>query len=112
MFDSYKYLKENVGTSTDALRKYYAGLIDTNSLYTELEMVLPTKYDYTTYEPTVKFQGSFDPNFDIYFNGEVIKLNEAGSFFFEEDLEVGVNHFTFKNKSTTITYKITRKVKV
>lgn len=112
VFDSYKYLKENVGTSTDALRKYYAGLIDTNSLYTELEMVLPTKYDYTTYEPTVKFQGSFDPNFDIYFNGEVIKLNEAGSFFFEEDLEVGVNHFTFKNKSTTITYKITRKVKV
>ncbi len=112
VFDSYAYLKENVGTSTDALKKYYAGLIDTNSLYTELEMVLPTKYDYTTYEPTVKFQGSFDPNFDIYFNGEVIKLNEAGNFYFEEDLEVGVNHFTFKNKSTTITYKITRKVKV
>ncbi len=112
VFDSFKYLKENVGTSTDALKKYYAGLIDTNSLYTELEMVLPTKYDFTTYEPTVKFQGSFDPNFDIYFNGDVIKLNEAGNFYFEEDLEVGVNHFTFKNKSTTITYRITRKVKV
>lgn len=112
VFDSYESLEKNVGTSTDALKKYYAGLIDTNSLYTELEMVLPTKRDYTTYEPTVKFQGTFDSNFDIYFNGEKIELNEAGNFYFEEDLEVGVNKFTFKNKSTTITYKITRKVKV
>lgn len=112
IFDSYESLEKNVGTSTDALKKYYAGLIDTNSLYTELEMVLPTKRDYTTYEPTVKFQGTFDANFDIYFNGEKIELNEAGNFYFEEDLEVGVNKFTFKNKSTTITYKITRKVKV
>lgn len=112
VFDSYESLKENVGTSTEALIKYFNGLIDTNSLYKELSMVLPKKTDFTTYEPTVKFQGSFDANFDIYFNGEKIELNEAGNFFFEVDLEVGVNKFTFKNKSTTITYKITRKVKV
>ncbi len=112
VFDSFESLKENVGTSTDALIKYYAGLIDTNSLYKELTMVLPKKYDFITYEPTEKFQGSFDSNFDIYFNGEKIELNEAGNFYFEVDLEVGVNKFTFKNKSTTITYKITRKVKV
>ncbi len=112
VFNSYESLTENVGKSTDALVKYYNGLIDTDSLYKELSMVLPKKYNYTTYEPTVKFQGSFDANFDIYFNGEIIKLNEAGNFYFEEDLEVGVNTFTFKNKSKTITYKITRKVKV
>ena len=112
VFNSYDSLTENVGKSTDALVKYYDGLIDTDSLYKELSMVLPTKYNYTTYEPTVKFQGSFDSNFDIYFNGEIIKLNEAGNFYFEEDLEVGVNTFTFQNKSKTITYKITRKVKV
>ena len=112
VFNSYESLTKNVGKSTEALVKYYDGLIDTDSLYKELSMVLPKKYNYTTYEPTVKFQGSFDANFDIYFNGEIIKLNEAGNFYFEEDLEVGVNTFTFKNKSKTITYKITRKVKV
>ena len=112
VFNSYQSLTKNVGKSTEALVKYYEGQIDTDSLYKELSMVLPTKHNYTTYEPTVKFQGSFDSNFDIYFNGEIIKLNEAGNFFFEEDLEVGVNTFTFQNKSKTITYKITRKVKV
>ena len=75
-------------------------------------MVLPKKQTYITYEPTVKFQGSFDENFDIYFNGEKIQLNEAGNFYFEEDLDVGLNTFTFKNKAKTVTYKITRRVKV
>lgn len=112
VFRSYKSLKENTGTSTDALKKYFDGLIDTNSLYTELSMVLPKQRTYTTYEPTVKFQGSFDQNFDIYFNGEKIKLNEAGNFYFEEDLDIGLNTFTFKNKAKTVTYKITRRVKV
>lgn len=112
VFRSYESLKDNTGTSTDALTKYFNGLIDTNSLYTELSMVLPKQRTYTTYEPTVKFQGSFDQNFDIYFNGEKIKLNEAGNFYFEEDLDVGLNTFTFKNKAKTVTYKITRRVKV
>ncbi len=112
VFNSYESLTKNVGKSTEALVKYYEGQIDTDSLYKELSMVLPKKYTYTTYEPTVKFQGSFDSNFDIYFNGEIIKLNEAGNFYFEVDLDVGVNKFTFQNKSKTITYKITRKVKV
>ena len=69
VFRSYESLKENTGTSTDALKRYFDGLIDTESLYTELSMVLPRQTNYTTYEPTVKFQGSFDSNFDIYFIG-------------------------------------------
>lgn len=112
VFRSYESLMQNVGTSTDALRRYFDGLIDTNSLYTELSMVLPKQTTFTTYEPTVKFQGSFDQNFDVYFNDEKITLNEAGSFFFEEDLEIGLNTFTFKNKAKTVTYKITRRIKV
>lgn len=112
VFRSYESLKENTGTSTDALKRYFDGLIDTESLYTELSMVLPRQTNYTTYEPTVKFQGSFDSNFDIYFNGEKIKLNEAGNFYFEEDLDIGLNTFTFQNKANTVTYKITRRVKV
>lgn len=111
VFESYEQLKTNT-VSTNALVKYYNGAIDINSLYKELKMVLPQKTDYITYEPSVIFQGSFDQNFDIYFNGKPITLNEAGNFFFEEPLEVGVNTFTFKNKSTTVKYRITRKVKV
>lgn len=111
VFESYEQLRSNE-VSTDALVRYYAGQIDTNSLYRELKMVLPTKTDFTTYEPTVIFQGSFDYNFDVYFNGEPITLNEAGNFFFEEELKVGVNTFTFKNKSKTVRYRITRKVQI
>lgn len=112
VFRSYESLKKNTGTSTDALKRYFDGLIDTDSLYTELSMVLPKKLNYTTYEPTVKFQGTYDSNFDVYFNGKKIQLNEAGNFYFEEDLEVGMNTFTFKNKAKSVTYKIMRKVKV
>ncbi len=112
VFRSYESLVKNVGKSTDALIKYYDGLIDIDSLYTQLEMVLPTKYNYTTYETTVKFQGTYDSNFDVYFNGEIITLNEAGNFYFEEELEVGTNTFTFQNKADTVTYKIKRNVDV
>lgn len=111
IFESLDQLRENK-VSTDAIIRYYEGDLDVNALYKELKMVLPTKTDFTTYEPTVIFQGSFDQNFEVYFNGEPIKLNEAGNFFFEEELAVGVNTFTFKNKSTTVRYRITRKVKV
>ena len=82
-----------------------------HSLYKELTMVLPTKLNFTTYEPYVKFQGTFDQNFDIYFNGELINLNEAGNFYFQEELDVGVNTFTFQNKANTVKYSITRKVR-
>lgn len=111
IFESLSQLRENE-ESTDAIIRYYEGDIDVNALYKQLKMVLPTKTDFTTYEPSVIFQGSFDQNFEVYFNGKPIKLNEAGNFFFEEPLAVGVNTFTFKNKSTTVKYRITRKVKV
>ena len=111
IFESLQQLRENED-STDAIIRYYEGDLDVNALYKELKMVLPTKTDFTTYEPSVIFQGSFDQNFEVYFNGAPIKLNEAGNFFFEEPLSVGVNTFTFKNKSTTVRYRITRKIKV
>ena len=111
VFESYEQLKSNE-VSTDALVRYYAGQINVSDLYSRLKMVLPTKTEFTTYEPTVKFQGSFDSNFDVYFNGTPITLNEAGNFYFEEELDVGMNTFTFKNKADTVRYRITRKVKV
>ena len=111
IFESYEQLKSNE-VSTDALVRYYSGQINVSDLYNRLQMVLPKKTEFTTYEPTVKFQGSFDSNFDVYFNGKPITLNEAGNFYFEEELDVGMNTFTFKNKADTVKYRITRKVKV
>ncbi len=111
VFESYDQLKSNK-VSTDALTRYYAGQINVSDLYNRLDMLLPTKTEFVTYEPTAIFQGTFDSNFEVYYNGEPIVLNEAGNFFFEEELEVGMNTFTFQNKADTVTYKITRRVKV
>ncbi len=111
IFESYDQLREDK-VSTDAIVRYFEGNLNINSLYKKLKMVLPQKTDYTTYEPNVTFQGSFDENFEVYFNGEPITLNEAGNFYFVEDLDVGENYFTFKNKANTVRYRIVRKVKV
>lgn len=111
IFESYDQLKSNK-ESTGALIKYYAGQINVSDLYNRLKMVLPKKTEFVTYEPTVIFQGTFDSNFEVYYNGKPITLNEAGNFFFEEELDVGVNTFTFRNKADVVTYRITRKVQV
>ena len=111
IFESYEQLKSDK-VSTDAITRYFEGNLNINALYKQLKMVLPQKTDYTTYEPTVTFQGSFDENFPVYFMGEQITLNEAGNFYFVEDLDVGENYFTFKNKADTVKYRIFRKVKV
>lgn len=111
VFESYEDLEKN-SVSTEALMKYYDGKIDVSGLYSNLKMVLPDKREFVTYEPTQIFQGTFDPNFPVYYNDEALKLNEAGNFYFLEDLDVGLNTFTFKNKADKVTYKITRKVQV
>ncbi len=111
VFESYEQLGSN-RVSTDALMKYYDGKIDVNGLYSNLKMVLPDKREFVTYEPTQIFQGTFDPNFPVYYNDEELKLNEAGNFYFVEDLDVGLNTFTFRNKADKVTYRITRKVDV
>jgi len=56
--------------------------------------------------------GSFDDNFEVYFNEKQIELNEVGNFYFTKDLKVGLNTFTVRHKSKTYTYRITRKVEV
>jgi N-acetylmuramoyl-L-alanine amidase len=111
-FNSLSALKTNMMDSTTALVKHYDDTIDVEGLNSELEMTLPTKTSYKTEEPTVIFAGSFDPNFPVYFQGKEIELNEAGRFYFTEDLKVGVNTFKFQNKAKVITYKITRTVNV
>lgn len=111
-FNSLKSLNSDVMESTSVLMKHYDDTIDIEGLNSELEMTLPTKTTFKTEEPTVIFAGSFDPNFPVYYQGEEIVLNEAGRFYFTEDLDVGVNTFKFQSKAKVITYKITRTVNV
>ncbi len=110
-FNSLQQLRNNT-SSTNAMIKFYQNQIDKNSLLNELEINSPTKTTYTTYEPNVKFQGSFDSNFDVTFNDKPIKLNKAGYFYYELPLEVGLNTFKIENKGKVIIYRITRKIKV
>lgn len=98
--------------SSDAVIRHFNGSIDTDGLNNELNMTLPSSTDFRTADAEVTFAGSFDPNFDITFNGTPIELNKAGRFYIKMPLEVGPNSFTFQNKGKSITYNITRTVKV
>lgn len=111
-FNSLKSLDKDIMDSTTVLMKHYDDTIDLEGLNSELEMTLPTKTTFKTEEPTVIFAGSFDPNFPVYYQGKEIVLNEAGRFYFTEDLDVGVNTFKFQSKAKVVTYKITRTVNV
>ena len=112
VFNSYERLTQNPLGSTSTLTSFFNEQINEESLFSELKMVSPTKYTFTTSEPTVTFMGSFDSNFPVYFNNSPIQLNEAGNFYFTKDLKVGVNTFTVSHKSKTYTYKVERKIVV
>ena len=95
---------------TNNITKFYGDEINENSLFEELRMVSPSQLSFVTYEPYVDFMGTFDENFDVYFNGSRVTLNSAGNFYFEEPLDIGYNSFTIEHKSKVYTYKIERKI--
>ncbi|MCL2086871.1 MAG: N-acetylmuramoyl-L-alanine amidase [Oscillospiraceae bacterium] len=110
VFNSYQSLISNPLNSTGTLTKYFENLINEETLDEELIMRSPRDLRFTTYEKTVDFAGSFDENFDVYFNNRKIQLNEAGNFYFECPLNIGGNVFTIRHKSKTYTYQIERKI--
>lgn len=111
-FNSLGSLLDNPLSSTDTLKKFYADQINTDTLFEELKMTSPSQLDFVTYDLTVKFMGTFDENFDVYFDGEKIKLNDVGNFFFEKELDVGMNYFTIEHKGKKFNYSIERAVDV
>ncbi len=112
VFNSFSALRNNVLNSRETLREYYNDNIDPETLFEDLEMISPQYLSYMTYEPIVKFMGTFDPNFDVYFDGDKIVLNDYGNFYIPKDLEVGMNYFTIKHKGKEYDYSIERKVDV
>ena len=111
-FNSISALRKNRLNSTTTLIKYFNNQINTQTLFEDLEMVTPKQLNYVTYNTSEKFMGTFDENFDVYFDGEKLTLNEAGNFYFQKELAVGKNKFTFEHKGRKIVYNIERKVDV
>ena len=98
--------------TTDTLTKYFNEQINVDSLFEDLEMTSPYYTNYSTDDTSVAFMGTFDENFDVYFDGEKLSLNEAGNFYFEKQLEVGMNTFVITHKGKTIYYNIERTINV
>ena len=111
-FNSYSSLMANPLSSTDTLKKFYADEINTETLFEELKMTSPSQLSFVTYDPIVKFMGTFDENFDVYFDGEKIVLNDVGNFFIRKDLSVGMNHFDIEHKGKKYSYSIEREIDV
>ncbi len=112
IYDSLAALENNPKQSTDALIKYLTENVDPSFLLTQLEMTRPSKTTFSTYENVVVFAGASDVNFDLTLNGEIVKRDSNGAFMLTIDLEPGVNTFKFEHKDKTITYNITRNIKV
>ena len=112
VFNSLSSLNDDPLQSTDTLKKYFNDQINMDSVFEELKMTSPSELDFVTYDPTVRFMGTFDENFDVYFDGEKIELNEAGKFLIKRDLDIGINYFTIEHKGKKYEYSIERRVDV
>ncbi|MCH5323674.1 MAG: N-acetylmuramoyl-L-alanine amidase [Eubacterium sp.] len=112
VFYSADALDENPLGTTDTLVKYYNDQINVESLFEDLQMTSPYYLNYSTDESSVAFMGTFDNNFDVLFDGEKLELNEAGNFYFEQPLNVGMNTFTIEHKGKTYEYNIERTINV
>lgn len=111
-FNSPSALFENPLGSTDTLLKYFSEQINPDTIFEDLEMISPTELSYVTFDNSVKFMGTFDENFGVLFDGKEIKLNDAGNFFIQKDLEVGWNSFVIEHKGKQYEYSIKREVDV
>lgn len=60
--------------TTDTLTKYFNEQINVDSLFEDLEMTSPYYTNYSTDDTSVAFMGTFDENFDVYFDGENYRL--------------------------------------
>lgn len=111
-FASYKELQANKGNHTDLITKFYNDQIKVSDILTTLTVSRPEKLTYSTYEPQVSFYGASDPNFPLLLNGQEVERNDKGVFSLEIELAAGENVFEFTHKTKTVTYRITRNIKI
>lgn len=112
IFTGYQRMLSDPNGSTASLLKYYKNEYKENDLFKDVTIDSPAKTTFTTEEAKVRFHGQYDPNFDVMINDVKIIPTKSGEFLEDYDLKIGVNKFVVKHKGKTITYTITRKVKV
>lgn len=112
VFASYEHLEKNPDGHTDLIVRFYKDQIKVQDILTTLTVSRPEQLVYSTYEPNVSFYGASDPNFPLLLNGEEVERNEKGVFSLEIELSAGENVFSFEHKTKTVTYKITRNIKI
>jgi uncharacterized protein YjdB/uncharacterized lipoprotein YddW (UPF0748 family) len=112
VFNSLSALLANPGGATDNIIKYLNDQTSAQFILTELKLTKPEQTTYTTNEASVVFQGASDPTNPVTLNDEEISTDENGYFSVSRDLKAGLNTFVFSHKGKTVTYKITRQVKV
>lgn len=112
VFDSLSTLVEDKDGSTTLLLKYFSNQIKDTLIFSKLKMATPTSNNITTYDSTISFSGATDPNFKTTFNGQVVNVTEKGYFSYDAALRVGTNTFKINHKGKTVTYTVTRKVKL
>ncbi|MDD2956646.1 MAG: N-acetylmuramoyl-L-alanine amidase [Oscillospiraceae bacterium] len=112
VFDSLGRLAADPQSATTTLIKYYNDELNMEYFLTQLSITKPEKTEFITNEPSVTFAGASDPNFDALLNGEKLERDSNGFFSITVDLEDGKNVFTFKHKTQTETYTITRDLNI
>ncbi len=112
IFDSLERLLENPKECASKLIGYYAGSVKEEHIMQDLELTMPQKTTFTSFDPTVLFAGHSDPNTDATINGVEIETDENGYFQLEMSLTEGDNVFEIDHKGKTVTYNITRVTEV
>lgn len=111
-FCDYNHIEKNKDGHSDLIKKYFKGQVSTTDILTTLTVSRPEQLTYSTYEPNVSFYGASDPNFPLLLNGDEVERNANGVFSLELELSAGDNKFEFTHKTKTVTYNITRNVKI
>lgn len=112
VFNSLAALLANPGGATDNILKYLGDQNSAQFILTELKLTSPEQTTYTTNEASVIFQGASDPTNKVTLNDKEIATDQNGYFSVSQELKAGLNTFTFAHKGKTVTYSITRQVKV
>jgi len=114
LFHSVKSLTGNPGNSTSVLLAAFNNDVNPH-IGDRLNITSPSKTSFTTYESQFNIRGNADPNFPLIMNGNEIEVSEHGYFSLDAsvlNLKIGTNTFTFEHKGETVTYTISRIVKV
>lgn len=110
IFTGLSRIVDNPEGATEYLLKYFRDEIKDDEMLSDLDITSPTKTSFVTYEEEQQFRMNFDPNAEVYLNGERVVPSERGGASVWVSLDVGVNNFVLEHKGRSVTYSIERRV--